>query len=212
MRRFHVPRLAAGPIELDAAQSRHARLVLRLSVGDRVVLFDGSGREAPAALTALGRRVTALAEAPRDAGRDPAVRLTIAGALPKGRRAAFMIEKLTELGVARFVPVAFERGARLGGLARLRRVAVEASKQCGRATVMEIVETDDWGSPLYVASPDAAEPPPKASCTIVIGPEGGLTAAEEARLNAKPVRLARAILRVETAAIAAAALVLSDFS
>lgn len=212
MRRFFVPRLTAGEVELDGAQSRHARRVLRLDVGDRVVLFDGSGREADGTLASLGRRVVVMARPPRAGGRDPAVVLTLAGAIPKGRRAAFMIEKLAELGVARFIPVAFDRGVRLGNLSRLRRIAVEASKQCGRSTVLEIAEPralNRLDPPLYVASPLAVDPPPKASCTIVIGPEGGLTPEEESRLDARPVRLASPVLRVETAAIAAAALVLS---
>jgi 16S rRNA (uracil1498-N3)-methyltransferase len=204
MRRFFVERL--GPrVELDERQARHAARVLRLKPGDAVTLFDGRGHEADGRIARIRPCVIEAGE-PRTSASGGTL---IAAALPKGKRADFMVEKLSELGVAAFRPVHFARSVRratASALRRFERIAVESAKQCGRARVMEILEPAtpaELPADLVVADPRAAEP--LRAEAVLIGPEGGLTDAERARFS-RFGRLARNILRIETAAIAAAVL------
>ena len=204
MRRFFVERLAPR-VELDARQSRHASRVLRLQPGDAVTLFDGRGHEADGRIVELRPCVVEAGEPRTVAAGGP----IIASALPKGKRADFMIEKLSELGVAAFRPVHFARSVRRAtpsAVRRFERIAVESAKQCGRARVMEILEPatpEELSSDIMVADPRASGP--LRGSAVLIGPEGGLTDAERARFT-RFGRLASNILRIETAAIAAAVL------
>jgi 16S rRNA (uracil1498-N3)-methyltransferase len=212
---------------LTGDEARHLAKVLRAREGDAVVLFDGSGREWPARVTRIGRDTVDL-----DVGEpsvDAAVagtRLTLAVALPKGDRQKWMVEKLTELGVARLVPLETTRGvaeATEAARARLERVVIEACKQCGRNTLMEIATgrrldqlLADHGAGSHVVIADPAGRPlaagavPATATDVValVGPEGGFTTDEVAaaeRAGAARVALGPHILRVETAAIALAA-------
>jgi 16S rRNA (uracil1498-N3)-methyltransferase len=152
--------------------------------------------------------------------------VTLAVALPKGERQKWLVEKLTELGVARLIPLQTERGvaeATPAARGRLERGAIEACKQCGRNTLLEI------GAPRSVAEV-AADMPPGVRVVIadpggapldarglaagatgllaLVGPEGGFTVAEiDAAERAGGIRasLGPLILRIETAAIALAA-------
>lgn len=213
VRRFHLHPLVPGTAVLDPVQSRHAARVLRLRPGDAVELFDGLGLEGRGVIaSASARAVTIRVE---QVGREPeAAGLTVASAVPKGRRADFMIEKLSELNVAAFRPVRWARGVRVpsaSALARFGRIAVESAKQCGRSRVMRILEPaapEELRGRLVVADPEASERlAPGAGDVVVIGPEGGLTPEERRRLaGAAFARLAPTVLRVETAAVAAAAI------
>lgn len=204
---------------LPPGEGRHASRSLRLRAGDRVVLFDGRGREAQAEVVRIeGTRVVVRAGEVREAGRSG---LVIASAVPKGARLDWMIEKLTELGVSEFRPVRFRRSVvsiAANRRGRLERVSAAAAKQCGRADLLRIageISVDELaaslGSRTCLTSPEAAEPlGPGGADLVIIGPEGGLTADEEARLTAAGatgVRLGDRILRIETAAVAAAAIV-----
>jgi 16S rRNA (uracil1498-N3)-methyltransferase len=151
--------------------------------------------------------------------------ITLAVALPKGERQKWLVEKLTELGVARLVPLVTERGvaeATAAAIARLERGVIEASKQCGRDTLMEIAApasvaeivagkvagviglvADPAGRPL-----DTAGWPERAEVLGLVGPEGGFSPGELAATDAAGwprVALAAHVLRVETAAVALAA-------
>jgi len=215
-----------GRAVLTGDEARHLAKVLRAREGDAVVLFDGRGRSWPARVTRIGRDTVDLdAEAPQI---DPAVagsRLTLVVALPKGDRQKWMVEKLTELGVARLVPLETTRGvaeATDGARARLERGVIEACKQCGRNTLMEIapgrrldqvLAERDADARIVIAHPgggslDAAVPASGTDVIALVGPEGGFTADEvaaAAAAGAAPVSLGPHILRVETAAIAVAA-------
>jgi 16S rRNA (uracil1498-N3)-methyltransferase len=208
-------------MELDPAEARHARKVLRLGRGDRILLFDGSGTEWEGEIVQGDPMRVRIVES-RRRQRELAVPVTAACAVPKGRRLDWMVQKLTELGAHRIVPVAFSRSvARLGESkrARLEKLVVEASKQSGRGQLCRIeAECPLDGfvrgkfELLLVGSPDAAvglsevlEAPRPGEAAFVVGPEGGLTPEEEEVLlqaGGRPVRLAPAVLRVETAAIA----------
>ena len=231
-RRIHVPRLAPGDTPLDPAQVHHARDVLRLTHGTPVEVFDDAGHLARGVLVFDGAgvavRVEQLDTAPDAAG---CVRLTVASAVPKGERADWMVEKLSELGVAEFIPLATARSVVLpeGRNKRERwvRIATEAAKQSRRAGVMRVGELTSLSEAMkregvtwYLAteadvttlgiSETAGALPPRASVCAFIGPEGGWTGDELRRFadaGAAAVRLTDTILRVETAAVAVAAVV-----
>ncbi|MFM1997657.1 MAG: Ribosomal small subunit methyltransferase [Planctomycetota bacterium] len=226
--RFHVTTPpAAGRAFLEGDEARHLAKVLRGRVGDEVTLFDGRGLEWPARIAAIDRDRVALETGdPRPAEPLPARRVAIGAALPKGDRQKWMVEKLTELGATTLVPLETTRGvaeATAGARARLERVVIEACKQCGRNTLLEIAEPRSLdrllaevpaGTRLLVAHPggapiDADGPlATTADVLALVGPEGGFTAAELAAADAAGatrVGLGPHVLRVETAAIALAA-------
>lgn len=222
------------PISYDPGSPSHAVLaegeahhflhVMRGRVGDRVTLFDGSGAEFNAGVTETSRRAVTLAVLSREeVDREPRVSVTLGVALPKGDRQKALVDMLTQLGVARLVPLQTERSVaapKASGLEKLRRVVVEASKQCGRNRLMRIEDPAPLQSFLTqtdAATKRVAHPygpsQPLAEATgpmaIAIGPEGGFTdqevgAAVEAGWPA--LSLGRSVLRIETAAVAAATL------
>lgn len=217
--RFFAARLEAGIIELGEKESRHAVKTLRLQQGQRILVFDDRGKECEAEIVRTHGNVQARIVQERTARRELSIAVTAACAVPKGRRLEFMIQKLAELGARRFVPVVFERSvARLGESKRRRceQVAIEASKQCGRTSLMRIdPETpldrflEEPFEQVLVGEPGAVQTlielgPPPTQVAFIVGPEGGLTEDEAARIarKARGVRLAPTILRVETAAIA----------
>ncbi len=229
-------RLAAGDLELTGDDYHYLIRVRRLAAGDQVELFDGAGRAANAELTAvMADRATLRVAEPREVEAQSAVEITVILSLIKGDRTEWAIQKLVELGVNRIVPTRAERCVvRLEGKRaeeRHRRyvaVATDAARQCGRATVPDIAPVADlagalaavpagtlrlmlWeqarGESLRTAVEAAAGSP---GIAILVGPEGGFTPAEAefaAAAGWRPVGLGPRILRSETAAIAAAAVV-----
>jgi 16S rRNA (uracil1498-N3)-methyltransferase len=203
-------------------EARHLVRVMRCRVGDEVVAFDGRGTSWRARVASIGRDEAVLdlgAAVVEAATRDAP--LTLAVALPKGDRQKWLVEKLTELGVPRLVPLVTTRGvaeATPAAVERRGRSVIEACKQCGRDTLMAIAE------PRTVAEVVAAH---RATGGIVVadrggaplagfdrpvvalvGPEGGFTAEELAAVEAaggRRVSLGPHVLRIETAAIALAA-------
>jgi len=200
----------------------------RAQPGDEVILFDGSGAEFAARIAAVGKRAVQLDVAERrEVSRELPFALTLAVALPKGERQKWLVEKATELGVTRLVPLVTERGVAQpveAALDRLRRTVIEASKQCGRNRLMEIAvprRADDY---LRSTTPSAtrllADPAgqslgqlhdqPRAGSDwhAAIGTEGGFSPGETAAATAagwRLVSLGPRILRVETAALMLAA-------
>lgn len=214
-----------GRAVLMGDEARHLARVMRCTVGDEVVVFDGSGTAWRARVASIGRDevVLDLGEAVT-ASRPTRVPLTLAVALPKGERQKWLVEKLTELGVERLVPLATVRGvaeATPAAVERLSRGVVEACKQCGRDGLMQIggpksvaeaVGGFGGGVVLLVADRDGApleEVTTGASLVVaLVGPEGGFTEEELATIEAaggRRVSLGPHVLRVETAAIALAA-------
>jgi len=218
MPRFLVRDLRPGlEVALPPDESLHALRSLRLGPGDRVTLFDGAGTTCPGEIVRIdGDRVIARAGA---AGPPlPSSRIVIASALPKGRRLAWMVQKLSALGVAEFIPVRFRRSVvrwTPSKGAKLEKIAAEAAKQCGRAELMvlrpetEVVALAGRGA-VYVADPSGGTTLARSlqkgveSSTVVIGPEGGLAPGELEALGGIRVSLGPTILRIETAAVAAA--------
>src|SRR5207237_7375337 len=102
--------LAAGEFILSGAEAHHLATVRRFAPGDRVVLFNGDGHDYPADIISVGKRTVALnVLAPVAVDRELPFPLVVGSALPKGDRADFLVEKLTELGVTRFVPLVTAR-------------------------------------------------------------------------------------------------------
>jgi 16S rRNA (uracil1498-N3)-methyltransferase len=221
---------------VSGEEAHHMLNVLRLRPGDEVALLDGSGREAVARLRETSRREATLEVLRVEAvDREPGRALTLAVALPRSSRTDFLIEKCTELGVARLIPMVTERSVvdpfkrRDHHLRKWRRTTLEATKQCGRTRLMEIgpvmdfqaaVRAPDTGRVRLVAAPEpdaaslgavAGAVAPNGSLFVLVGPEGGFTEAEVASARAAgcaPVALGRRVLRVETAAVAIAAVTL----
>ena len=156
-------------IALSRDESHHALHVLRLKAGDDVTLFDGEGKACAGRIAACSRHVVEVLTGPDVSSEpEPAARLTLAVAMPKGRRADFLVEKCTELGIDALIPlharhsVVDARVREPNRLARWRRAAIEACKQCGRSRVPriapvahteEVLRGGDWAARL-IASTD----------------------------------------------------------
>jgi len=215
-----------GRAVLAGDEARHLARVLRAKLGDAVTLFDGRGCSWVGRIAEIGRSGIALEVGePRDAlpTRTPSVSLAVA--LPKGERQKWLVEKLTELGTARLVPLVTERGvaeATPAAIERMTRSVIEACKQCGRdrlmtigepATVAAIVAATPAGAVGMVADPaggslDQVAWRPAAEVIGLVGPEGGFTEKELSSAAAAGwprVALGPHVLRVETAAVALAA-------
>jgi 16S rRNA (uracil1498-N3)-methyltransferase len=209
---------------------RHLVTVLRLEVGTEIILADGQGRELLATIRQIGRESLQAAinieQAAVEPGRGPAI--TLYQGLPKGEKVDLILQKATELGAAQIVLFAAARsvprldGARLDSrLSRWQRIVHEAARQSGRATIpavtyagslaealqrqehsvklmlWEAEEEQHLRSLLGSAAPD--------SLAFIVGPEGGITAAEAhaaSQAGYLPVTLGRRILRTETASLA----------
>ena len=234
VRRIHTSTLrTAGDLTLSEREAHHARDVLRLGSGDVVELFDDAGATARGTiLSSAPAGVVVRVEAPSIAtAGDVAIRLTIAAAVPKGDRAEWMIEKLSELGAERFIPLATARSVVLpegkNKRERWMRIATEAAKQSRRRGVMRIEELTKLGDALagatdagacwHLSTTTGATPVldlvagnTSPALTAFIGPEGGWKDEELALFEAAgaaAVKLTPTILRVETAAVAIASIV-----
>lgn len=199
---------------------RHAQRVLRLKVGEEIVALDGKGGRFRARLGEDGL-VETLEALPSN---EPKVRLTVYQGVPKADKMDFLAQKLTELGAWRLVPVAMERSVRrLERVDRLRKIAREAAKQCHRALPVEVCEAMSWQEALedmrlreqLIAPWEQAREgsllrvPPCADIGLLIGPEGGIAPREIRECGAHTVTLGARILRTETAAVAAAAIIMA---
>ncbi len=227
--RYFVPDLprGGGPVELPETEAHHANNVMRIKPGDAVTLFDGQGHESSATVeSASRRRVTCQAEAACWLPRGNSQELCLAVAMPKGDRAKELIERLTELGVDRLVPLQCQRSpwaVSAGALEKWQRVVVEACKQCHRNTLMQLdppcPAAEFLSRPLapgqlaWFAHPGGSPRPsgfneigsaPLPPIQIAIGPEGGFTEAEwevAEQTGWQKVGLGERIYRIETAAV-----------
>lgn len=222
---FTSDELAPGEYVLEGAEAHHLAAVRRFAVGDSVILFNGDGDDYAARVVSIGKKQVVLQiTAAQPVERELSFTLTIASALPKGDRADFLIEKLTELGVSRFVPLITERSIVIPKettIEKYRRAVIEASKQCGRARLMEVETANSFDELVahpslarerVLLSPDSAAgklEKPGSSVIVAIGPEGGFSPRELDLAQAsgwRCVNVGQRVLRVETAAIAAAVL------
>src|SRR5262249_15441748 len=147
-----------GRLRLPADEARHLSRVCRLGLGDQVEVFDGQGFATTAEVVVIRDDWVELSArgAPLPV-RQPECALTLATAVPKGDRFDWLVEKATELGVERLIPMLSERSVvdpRSSKLTRLRRTVIEASKQCGRARLMVLEGPVPW-TRLATSCPDS---------------------------------------------------------
>jgi 16S rRNA (uracil1498-N3)-methyltransferase len=216
-RRFHVARIDRENVMLSPEESHHLLRVLRLTAGAEVSVFDGKGGSARARVEqVIGSDVELRILGPEDSRESP-LSLTLAVAPPKGDRASFLIEKLTELGVSRLIPLETARGRSASSLDRWRRISLEACKQSGRSRALAIEGPRSVASVLeepkllLMAHPGAAPLAVHSATKVIalVGPEGGWSEEEIALARARGAELfglGPRTLRTETAAIAAATL------
>jgi 16S rRNA (uracil1498-N3)-methyltransferase len=211
-------------LTLDGPQANYLGAVMRLGAGDQVKLFDNRSGEWLAAIAEAGKKRIALAVTHHLQPLEQVPDLWLVFAPIKRGRIDWLVEKATELGIARLVPAITQRTVvdRLN-LDRLRAHAIEAAEQCERTLLPELAEPRklsallrDWPEErlLYFADEEGGErlstlaaPGPAA---ILIGPEGGFTGEEREAIRALPqtrrISLGPRILRADTAALAAIAL------
>jgi 16S rRNA (uracil1498-N3)-methyltransferase len=209
--------LCSGDVEVAGDEAVHGLRVLRLRPGEALRIADGAGHAADAVVTTADRRLFVHLGPVEDLPPDRLADLTVAVAPPKGDRWTDLVRGLTELGVGAILPLVCRRGERQpASLDRARRVATEALKQCRRHWLPRIGPPVDIpalavpGGRVIICDPAGGPPSPGAPgpATLVVGPEGGLDEDEVAMLvaaGAERVRLAGPVLRIETAALAAAA-------
>jgi 16S rRNA (uracil1498-N3)-methyltransferase len=236
-RRFYAPpEQVEGPVvSLSGEESHHLSRVLRLKPGDTVFVFDGRGVERECEITEIKSnsarlRVIRVLE---DAVESPS-RLTLAQAVARGEKFDLIVQKATELGVSRIVPLSSDHSdVKLSSeqaekrLERWRRISLEALKQCGRRRLVELtplltvgefieaalasserilVFSERGGSSIASALKEALG---ASSVSALVGPEGGWSGEELGMMEArgcKFVTLGPRVLRAETAAIAAISL------
>lgn len=232
-----VPAGHTGPLELPSAVAHHIERVLRLADGDRVTLFDGSGREFEAQLEKAGRTLRAQLGASSEPVRESPLQITLMQCLAASDKMDWIVQKAVELGVTRIRPVASRRAVvRLAGDRARRRVehwqqiAVAACEQCGRNRIPDILPLLSLPQAVGAASGQRLLLHPEGGVTLrqvgvqadapislLIGPEGGfddeeLTAARSNGFAA--VTLGPRVLRTETAGVAIVAalnLLIGDF-
>ncbi|MFL5327923.1 MAG: RsmE family RNA methyltransferase [Gemmataceae bacterium] len=144
-----------GEVILQGPEAHHLATVMRAKPGDSVTLFTGDGLEYPATVAEVGKKaVTLQVLQPISLPRELAFELEIATAIPKGDRGDFLVEKLTELGVTRLVPLKTQRSVVHPRIERLERTVIEACKQCGRNRLMEIADVTAWGDYCQASLPN----------------------------------------------------------
>ncbi|HVM37893.1 MAG TPA: 16S rRNA (uracil(1498)-N(3))-methyltransferase [Sphingomicrobium sp.] len=208
-------------VELDAGQANYLGNVLRLGEGSALLLFDGMSGEWQARIAEAGRKRMRLVVERRTREAECVGDVWLAFAPVKRTQTDWLVEKATELGAARLIPVLTQRTiVERVKIQRLEAIAIEAAEQCGRTRLPHIEEPlplarllEQTGRTLYFADETGGEPVAKAlapgQATILTGPEGGFTDDERAAIRAAPgavaISLGPRILRAETAALAALA-------
>jgi 16S rRNA (uracil1498-N3)-methyltransferase len=226
--------VASGALEkgrivvLDAAEARHVTGALRRRPGDEIVLADGNGSVAEAKLVAIGRgRAEAEVLSVRQEAEPESKGVTVALAMVECRVMDWAVQKAVEVGVRRFVPIETGRaqvrgGDRGGRIEHLRKISMQALKQCRRAWAMDV--EDVTSLTLLVESETGigvsadregntiSDLPKKAGGLLIVGPEGGFTAEESElfdHLGWPRLRLGPHILRAETAAVVGGAMMVA---
>lgn len=238
MRRFFLKSAIADKMEIDGADAHHMARVLRMAVGDEIVVADSVGQTARAKIESVTDETVILSylETLQDDS-EPVVKVRLAQCLPKSDKMDFIVQKAVELGVSTVQPIASENcvvkytsDKAAKRTERWQKIAYEAAKQCKRAlvptvepitglkqllasvgedeTVLFCYEAEDGHTFRQTIKDDQAP-----RYTILIGPEGGFSP-EEAELcrqmGARPVSLGSRILRTETASLAALTMLLYE--
>ncbi len=231
MARFYVPqpRIENGMLKIEGDEVKHIRKVLRLKGGDEIVVFDGLGKELEGTIVEEGlSSVVIKIQNIFSSKRDSLLEVTLAQSLLKGEKMDYLIQKATELGVKEIIPffssrsvLLLEESRRLKRHHRWEKIAVEASKQCGRGVVPKIESLQNYSDMLHTASIEDLRlvlweregtklkevleiSKEKRKIFFIIGPEGGFNQSEVDEAKGAgfiPVTLGRRILRAETASL-----------
>jgi 16S rRNA (uracil1498-N3)-methyltransferase len=231
MSRFYVPapQIEKGMIRVEGNEVRHIRRVLRLKTKDEIVIFDGLGKEYEGLIVEEDpSSVVIKIQNVFSSKRDSPLEVTLAQSLLRGEKMDYLIQKATELGVKEIIPFfssrsvpLLEKSGKLKRHHRWERIAIEASKQCGRGVIPKIEPLQDYSEMLKIASLDffrlilweregiklkevLERSKEKAKIFAVIGPEGGFSQEEVEEAKGTgfiPVTLGKRILRAETASL-----------
>lgn len=231
MARFYVPqpRIDQGMLKVEGGEVKHIRKVLRLKEGDEITVFDGLGKELKGTIVEEGlSSVVIRIENACSSKKDSPLEVTLAQSLLKGEKMDYLIQKATELGVKEIIPFLssrsvplLEKSKRVRRHHRWERIAIEASKQCGRGVVPKIESLQDYSDMLRMAESNALRlilweregmklkeilerSKERKKIFFVIGPEGGFSRGEIEEGKGTgfvPVTLGRRILRAETASL-----------
>lgn len=210
-------------IELDASQANYLGNVMRLGVDAELLVFDGQSGEWLARIAEAGKKRMTLSVERQAREPETIPDVWLAFAPVKRAQTDWLVEKATELGAARLIPVMTRRTiAERVKLERMEAIAIEAAEQCGRTRLPDIEEPRslaqllahrDAARTIYFADENGGEWSPDAftagPCIILTGPEGGFTEEEREAIRSAPnavaISLGPRILRAETAALASLA-------
>ena len=231
MSRFYVPnpRIEQGLLKVEGNEVRHIRRVLRLKVGDRLVLFDASAKEYEGIIveespSSVVIKVKDIFSPPKESPLE----ITLAQSLLKGEKMEYLIQKATELGTKKIVPFfssrsvpLLDKSKKLRRYHRWEKIAIEACKQCGRITVPKVEPLQNYSEMLGMAPSEALrlilwekkgqglkevlkESGGRTKIFFVVGPEGGMSdeeVGEAEKAGFIPITLGKRILRSETASL-----------
>lgn len=231
----------ADHLQLPPDEVHHLHTVMRARRGEEVTAFDGAGRSALCRIEELERRSGRLEVIQQFQHPKPAPEVILLQGMPREQKMDFLIQKATELGALRLIPVQTDHAVvrvredmEAAKLARWQRIALNAAKQCGAHWIpaidpvrplAEALATLPFVELLLLCSlePDAqpirtvlasARRSPPARIAVLIGPEGDFSARERAaarNAGARPVRLTTSVLRSETAALFALSVLNYEF-
>ncbi|MBM4278214.1 MAG: 16S rRNA (uracil(1498)-N(3))-methyltransferase [Deltaproteobacteria bacterium] len=231
MPRFYIPnpQIEEDLLTIKGNEARHIRRVLRLRAGDEVIVFNGSGNEYKGRIfKEEPTSVVIKVGDPFSSKEESPVEITLAQSLLKGEKMDYLIQKATELGVREIIPFfssrsvpLLDRSKKLERHRRLERIAIEASKQCGRGFISKIERLCDYSEMLSLASRESLrlilwekegsrlkevlrESKDKKRIFFIVGPEGGMSQeeVEESKgMGFVPVYMGERILRAETASL-----------
>jgi len=242
MSRFYISKesiIDNATIVISGSQLHHIKDVMRLKKGDEITAFDDTGREFLGVIDTISPKQACIAvHSLKQAVSTDLPKLKLVCAIPKLNKMDYIVQKATELGVDAIIPVVTERtivaldGAKkVSRLSRWERIAIEASKQCGRPGIPKIKGITGLDQALKTIKPcslkliacldektvhlkDVLPDSPVDSVALLIGPEGDFTPSEiefAVRHGCKPVSLGQTVLKCDTAAIAASAIILYHF-
>lgn len=217
--------ISDGSVKIVGEDVAHISRVLRMSPGDKITVCDGEGNDYDAVIEQVGKtEVTAKIIGSYVCEAEPSVRITLYQSLPKQGKMEYIIQKCTELGVARIVPVYTKRCIVKPSdkTERWNKVALSAAKQCGRGVVPKVMPVLTFDQAvLQMSKSECALMPYECEektrlkeviggkafteVSLFIGPEGGFELSEVEKatgMGIKPVTLGKRILRTETAAAA----------
>lgn len=238
MRRFFLDGIIDDTMELIGTDAHHIARVLRMAVGDEVVIADQDGRTARARIDKITDAVVTLSYQEEIADdSEPTVKVRLAQCLPKSDKMDFIVQKAVELGACTIQPIASENcvvkytaDKAAKRVERWQKIAYEAAKQCKRAVVptvadviglknfLDTIAADETVLFCYEAEDghtlrQALAEHQTGKYTVLIGPEGGFSPEEASlcrQMGAQPVTLGSRILRTETASLAALTMVLYE--